>query len=130
MNELELFECFSQGSFCMPNEVTDFNQIEWTKHPKFEGVELKHILTGKHTEGQFSFHLVRIAENMKIGLHIHESQIETHEVIAGDGICFHDGKELTYEEGVITLFPKGIQHEVVAGNKGLFLFAKFFPALC
>ncbi len=50
-------------------------------HPAFEGVVLKHIVTSEKMDGQFSFHLVRIAPNKKIGSHIHEKQLETHEVI-------------------------------------------------
>lgn len=48
--------------------------------------------------GKFSYHLVRIAPDCSIGNHIHETQLETH--------------------------------EVYADSEGLYLFAKFMPALC
>ena len=102
----------------------------WSKHPVFEGVELKHIITSKKTNGQFSFHLVRIAPNKKIGNHIHEKQLETHEVISGVGVCINNGVELPYKAGNISIFPIGVPHEVIAGTEGLYLFAKFMPALC
>ncbi|MDY3795886.1 MAG: hypothetical protein SOZ81_04135 [Agathobacter sp.] len=70
-------------------------------HPTFEGVELKHIITAKDTDGHFSFHLVRIAAGKTIGNH-----------------------------RVISIIPAKIPHEVKAGNEGLYLFAKFIPALC
>ena len=38
----------------------------WSKHPVFEGVELKHIITSEKTDGQFSFHLVKIAGNREL----------------------------------------------------------------
>lgn len=88
------------------------------------------MITSKQTNGQFSFHLVRIAPNKKIGNHIHEMQLETHEVISGAGMCVNNGVDLVYEPGVISIFPLGVPHEVIAGSDGLYLFAKFMPALC
>lgn len=131
MDYKNLFEKFNEGGkLLLPNATVAFDAISWSKHPTFEGVELKHIITSEKTDGQFSFHLVRIAPNKKIGNHIHEKQLETHEVISGTGVCVNDGVELSYEAGVISIFPIGVPHEVIAGDDGLCLFAKFMPALC
>ena len=86
-------------------------------------------MTAQETEGQFSYHLVRIAPGKAIGNHIHQTQLETHEIIAGTGICINNGVELAYEPGVISILPMGLPHEVKAGADGLYLFAKFIPAL-
>lgn len=126
----EVFEAFNIGNLSIPGKTINFDQIEWSKHPTFEGVELKHIITGKETGGRFSYHLVRIAPGKAIKNHIHETQLETHEVIAGAGVCINDGAELKYEVGVISIIPEKIPHEVQAGDDGLYLFAKFMPALC
>jgi quercetin dioxygenase-like cupin family protein len=126
----EVFEKFNEGKLSLPGKLVSFNEIAWSKHPTFEGVELKHIITSKDTNGLFSYHLVRIAPNKSIKNHIHETQLETHEVIAGSGECVNDGKTLKYEPGVISIMPAKIPHEVNAGAEGLYLFAKFFPALC
>ena len=126
-----MFQKFNEeGKLLLPNATVLFDSIPWSKHSAFEGVELKHIITSEKTNGQFSFHLVRIAPNKKIGNHIHEKQLETHEVIAGAGVCVNNGVELPYEAGVISIFPVGVPHEVIAGDDGLYLFAKFMPALC
>ena len=131
MNYKNLFEKFNEGGkLLLPDATVTFDAIPWSKHPAFEGVELKHIITSERTDGQFSYHLVRIAPNKKIGSHIHEKQLETHEVISGTGVCVNDGVELPYETGVISIFPIGVPHEVIAGDDGLCLFAKFMPALC
>lgn len=131
MDYKNLFEKFNEGGKLLLKDATvTFNAIPWSKHPTFEGVELKHIITSERTGGQFSYHLVRIAPNKKIGSHIHEKQLETHEVISGTGVCVNDGVELPYETGVISIFPIGVPHEVIAGDDGLCLFAKFMPALC
>ena len=39
-------------------------------------------------------------------------------------------KEIEYVPGVISIMPSKVHHEVHAGEEGLFLFAKFMPALC
>lgn len=131
MDYKNLFEKFNEGGkLLLPDATVTFDVIPWSKHPAFEGVELKHIITSERTDGQFSYHLVRIAPNKKIGSHIHEKQLETHEVISGTGVCVNDGVELSYEAGVISIFPIGVPHEVIAGDDGLCLFAKFMPALC
>lgn len=126
----DLFETFDSGSLRLPESTAEFADIPWAKHPSFDGVELKHIVSAKDTAGQFSYHLVRIAPGKSIGNHIHETQLETHEVIAGSGVCINDGASIPYEPGVISVMPAGVPHEVNADADGLFLFAKFMPALC
>ncbi len=131
MDYKNLFEKFNKvGKLLLPDATITFDAIPWSKHPAFEGVELKAIITSERTDGQFSYHLVRIAPNKKIGNHIHGKQLETHEVISGTGVCVNDGVRLPYEAGVISIFPIGVPHEVIAGEDGLYLFAKFMPALC
>lgn len=131
MDFKNLFQTFDEeGKLLLPDATTAFDTIAWSEHPVFEGVALKHIVTSEQTDGQFSFHLVRIDPGQKIGIHIHEKQLETHEVISGTGICMNNGAELSYEPGVISIFPVGVPHEVTAGTDGLYLFAKFMPALC
>lgn len=125
-----LLEAFNSGSLRLPTRVVEFTNIPWSKHHTFEGVELKHIVTAKDTGGEFSYHLVRIAANKSIGNHIHERQLETHEVIAGSGVCINDGAIIPYEMGTISIMPVSVPHEVKAGKDGLYLFAKFIPALC
>jgi len=126
----ELFEAFNQGQFMIPGQKRNFETVPWNKHPAFDGVELKHLITSSETNGEFSYHLVRIAPNKSILNHIHENQLETHEVIHGEGTCVNNQCKLHYSPGVISLIPKAIPHEVHAGNDGLLLFAKFIPALC
>ena len=126
----EVFEAFNSGRLEVPGKVIVFEDISWTKHPTFEGVELKHIVKAEETNGAYSFHLVRIAPNCSIKDHIHDPQLETHEVIAGYGECINDGTKIEYKPGVISIMPTKVHHEVHAGNEGLYLFAKFMPALC
>ena len=126
----DIFEKFNEGELRLPSKTVAFKGIAWSKHPTFEGVELKHIITAKDTGGTFSYHLVRIAPNKSIKTHIHETQLEMHEVIAGSGICTNDGAKLEYVPGAISIMPAKVPHQVDAGDQGLYLFAKFMPALC
>lgn len=126
----KLFNTFNEGALLYPNGKICFNELQWHDHPNFEGVQLKHIVTSAQTNGEFSYHLVRIAPNKKIGNHTHEKQLETHEIICGFGVCINEGVELEYKPGVISIMKMGTPHEVSAGEKGLYIFAKFIPALC
>lgn len=130
MSNRTVFENFNNGILALPNYEKSFKTIEWSKHPTFDGVELKHILTSKHTNGKFSYHLIRIAPNKSIKNHIHKTQLETHEIIVGTGTCINNNSKLSYRSGTISIFPAGIPHEVIANEEGLCFFAKFFPALC
>ena len=127
---MDLFEMFHHGKLILPEKEADFGEIAWSNHPTFKGVELKHIITAKDTEGKFSYHLVRIAPGCSIGNHIHETQTETHEVIKGSGKCVNAGSTIPYKPGIISLMQAGVPHEVTAASEGLYLFAKFIPALC
>ena len=127
---MNTFETFNQGQVILPAGKKAADDVEWSKHPVFEGVELKHLITAKDTDGQFSYHLVRIAPKCCIGQHIHETQLETHEVIKGSGVCSLEDETISYQEGVIAVIPAAKEHEVQAGEEGLYLFAKFMPALC
>lgn len=127
---MNLFETFNNGKLVIPGKTVNFESIPWSKHPTFDGVELKHIVTSNDTNGEFSYHLVRIAPNKSIQNHIHELQLETHEVIFGEGTCINSQCEIPYSPGVISIMSRAVPHEVHAGEHGLLLFAKFIPALC
>lgn len=127
---MNLLNVFETGTGYLPDKPIAFTSIPWSSHPTFDGVALKHLITSKDTNGAFSFHLVRIDPHKEIGLHIHEIQFETHEILNGTGTCITSKNTLTYTPGVISLLPSNLPHRVIAGKEGLFLFAKFIPALC
>ena len=105
------------------------SELAWNKHPQFKGVYIKHLVKGQDTNGNLSCHIVKVEPNCAILEHIHEGKIEIHEVIEGSGTCFLSEKEIPYSVGSIALIPADIIHKVVAGNDGIFLLAKFTPAL-
>lgn len=125
-----LFEAFEHGTLLVDGQSVNLTEIPWWNHPKFEGVKLKHLITSAQTQGAFSFHLVSIAPHKAIEAHVHENELETHEVIGGSGHCIKEGATFIYTEGNISIFPKKTSHSVHADENGLYLLAKFFPALC
>lgn len=127
MNTFETFEQIGMLHTLQGN--ISFADIPWSEHPTFDGVALKHLVTAAQTDGAFSYHLVKIAPGKKIGLHTHKEQLETNEIISGSGVCRMEGKELSYTPGVISILPQNVPHEVAAEDTGLYLFAKFMPAL-
>jgi quercetin dioxygenase-like cupin family protein len=130
MNELKTTrEYFEAGSLFINGKVVNIKSLVWNEHPAFKGVYLKHILKGEDTNNTLSCHLVKIDAGCEIGTHNHCGKTELHEVIFGHGKCFVGEKEIDYTTGKITVMPADINHKVTAGDEGLFLFAKFFPAL-
>lgn len=68
MDYKNLFEKFNEGGKLLLKDATvTFDAIPWSKHPAFEGVELKAIITSERTDGRCSYHRVRIASNKKMG---------------------------------------------------------------
>ncbi len=116
MNIAHLFESKSQG-------------IEYTPHSKFNGVYLKHLVTGEMTGGKISCHLVKVEPFCSLDTHCHTQQLEIHEIIFGSGDCQIADRQIDYSPGVIEAIPQNIKHRVTAGKDGIFILAKFIPAL-
>jgi quercetin dioxygenase-like cupin family protein len=109
--------------------VRDAAAIPWNAHPAFPGVSLKLLVAGADTGGAVSCHLVRVEPGMELKSHVHEGQWELHEVVAGSGRAGMGEAAAEYRPGVVAVIPRGVAHNVRAGDEGLWLFAKFFPAL-
>jgi len=102
---------------------------EWTPHPVFPGVWMKHLVKGEDTGGLLSCHLVRIENGCEIGDHVHNASLELHEVLSGTGTCLMDKRDTEYQPGVCLVILAGERHAVAAKGCDLHLMAKFTPAL-
>lgn len=129
MEASEISAFMANGSITYPDRDDLAGRIEWSEHPKFKGVYLKHLIRGADTDGKLSCHLVRIDPGSILEEHVHENQWELHEVIEGEGSFILGTKETAYHPGRIVIIPKEMKHKVIAGKSGLVLLAKFFPAL-
>ncbi|BAH74641.1 cupin domain-containing protein [Solidesulfovibrio magneticus] len=110
-------------------DVRDAEALPWQDHPAFAGVRLRHLVTAADTEGQLSCHIVRLAPGASLAGHVHDGQWELHEVVCGSGTAALAGRQTDYAPGVTAVIPRGTPHAVTAGDQGLCLLAKFFPAL-
>jgi quercetin dioxygenase-like cupin family protein len=120
---------FANGAINYRDRIDNASQIDWMEHPTFQGVYLKHLIKGAETLGQLSCHLVKVDPGCALLDHMHDPQWELHEVIEGEGICTLDQREVRYYPGQMAMIPQGTHHQVVAGDDGLLMLAKFFPAL-
>ena len=112
-----------------PTEVRDAEALPWQDHPAFAGVRLRHLVTAADTQGQLSCHIVRLDPGASLAGHVHDGQWELHEVVSGSGTAELGEATAAYVPGVSAVIPRGTAHAVTAGEDGLCLLAKFFPAL-
>jgi len=126
MNIGEIFETGNVYGIDFADSSTDNAFIP---HKVFPGVSLKHLVRGKMTGNRLSCHLVRVEPGCVLDTHTHPEQAEVHEVICGDGVCELGGRVLEYRPGVVAVIPDGAEHRVTAGADGIYILAKFTPAL-
>ena len=126
---LDILQSIQQGQIFTMGQTLTVQDLPWHDHPAFQGVALRHLITGKQTDGKFSSHLVRVKSGCKIGDHIHEGKWELHEVICGQGNCRIEAAEIPYAKGVTAVIPADLPHSVKAAETDLYLLAKFIPAL-
>jgi quercetin dioxygenase-like cupin family protein len=124
-----MLERIEQGQIVTLEINMSITDLEWHKHPAFEGVFLRHIVTGNLTEGNFSCHLVKVQAGCEISEHIHQNNWELHEVMAGEGIGYLAQKRIPYALGTTIVIPADKKHKVAAGEEDLYLLATFIPAL-
>jgi quercetin dioxygenase-like cupin family protein len=120
---------FDNGKIYTKTEIIDAQNLDFVPHAKFKGVSLKQLVTGAMTGGQVSSHLVRVEPGCVLDTHIHEKNLEIHEVIAGSAKAMVGDKEVDYVPGVIGILPAGVPHRIAAGEEGIYILAKFTPAL-
>jgi len=113
----------------LTDQVRSSDALAWNPHAKFQGVALKHLITGSDTGGRLSIHHVRIDPGCAIGDHTHPGMVEIHDVISGAGTCVLEGREIPYSPGSMGVMPADRVHRVVAGEKGLLILATFSPPL-
>ncbi len=120
---------FEKGTISAIAGESEAENIEFNPHPKFKGVFVKHLVTGKTTDNQISCHLVKVEPFCSLDTHVHEKNLEVHEIIDGDGTFYIGGNSFQYQRDSIGVIPANVAHKVNAGENGLYILAKFTPAL-
>jgi quercetin dioxygenase-like cupin family protein len=125
----KISEKFENGIIAGLSNDLKTETIDWNEHNLFKGVYLKHLIKGIDTNNSLSCHLVKVNPGCSIDTHFHNGKLEIHEVIEGTGICIIGKKAIDYSTGTVTLIPADIPHKVTAGTEGIYILAKFSPAL-
>jgi quercetin dioxygenase-like cupin family protein len=125
MSDTPLTARLAQGPLTAPTSAED----GWKPHPKFAGVRMKSLVSGRDSGGAFTTLMVRIEPGMAMLPHVHEGQTEQHLVLDGEGRMTLDGIERDYAPGTLIVIPKATGHSVVAGPRGMVLTALFSPAI-
>ena len=124
MND-DIFTVFAAGKLAVGSECIDLASLAWQAHRQFAGVSMKNLVTLEQTGGAFTCHLVKIEPGQAIGRHSHPASLELHEVVSGEGVCRTEQGDIPYIPGTMGIMAVGAVHEIVAGDQGLCLFAKF-----
>ncbi len=120
---------FENGSLFTILNKKELSEGEWNPHQKFAGVSLKNLAVSSDSGGRVSCHLVRVEPGYKLSLHSHENNMEIHEVISGSGTLKLGGNNYEYKSGSVAVIPEGLEHEIIAGSEGMYILAKFIPAI-
>jgi quercetin dioxygenase-like cupin family protein len=121
----DILTLFAEGTLADGDKRIDLSSLPWQAHAQFAGVFLKNLVTLAQTGGKFSCHLVKIEPGQAIGRHSHPASIELHEVVGGEGVCRTEQGNIPYVPGTMGIMAAQSFHEVVAGDQGLFMLAKF-----
>ena len=117
------------GTVFSTNEAKAVADLPWNAHASFKGVFLKHLIVGKDTDDKLSYHIVKIEPECVLDTHLHDGKIEIHQIIAGSGKMYLEGKVIDYSQGQICIIPANTPHKVVAGKDGMYILAIFTPSL-
>ena len=122
-------EFFAQGKVCTVNGLLAAEGLVFKPHNSFPGVFVKTLVSGESTAGQISCHLVKVEASCRLDDHSHKESLEIHEVVSGSAVCSLGDREFVYDKGSVGVIPAGVVHKVVAGDEGVYILAKFTPAL-
>jgi quercetin dioxygenase-like cupin family protein len=101
----------------------------FSPHPKFDGVEMALLVSGKDSPDA-SVCVLRIDPGIEIPAHIHEKEADSILVRQGAGEILVNGAWEAVAAGDHIFVPPGIEHGVRNGGKGsMELFIHHCPAL-
>ena len=86
-------------------------------------------VVGQEVSHEFPYHIVKIEPECVPDTHLHDGKTEIHQIIAGSGKMYLEGKVIDYSQGQICIIPANTPHKVVAGKDGMYILAIFTPSL-
>jgi len=111
----------------MTNNVK--TDVELTKHPKYEGVFMKHFFCKDDNDRLNNFE-INIEPGFQIAPHIHDSSSEFFYVVSGQGEFLDDTEWVAIKKGYAFKAPTNMTHAIKnTGSETLVLFSTFSPAI-
>lgn len=111
----------------MSNNI--INSGEYVKHPKEEGVFLKHFFSSADND-RLNNLSVKVDVGCQISPHIHDNSSEFYYVVNGVGEFLVDGEWRPIKKGDALKAPMGMEHGIKnTGNETLELFSTFSPSI-
>lgn len=102
---------------------------QFTDHPKFSGVKIAVLVTGRDTSA-VSVSQLLIEPGIAIPIHTHAPQVDSIMVVSGQGEGYVNGEWQKIQTGDYFLVPAEIEHGVKnTGTDPLVLFVHHSPPL-
>ncbi|MGE5626899.1 MAG: cupin domain-containing protein [Solirubrobacterales bacterium] len=105
------------------------DEVEFIKHPKEEGVFMKHFFSSNDNDRLNNLE-VKIEPGYQISSHIHDNSSEFYYVVSGEGEFLNNGNWEPFKKGAALKAPLGMEHGLKnTGNETLIVFSTFSPAI-
>lgn len=89
----------------------DAGNMDWSRHPRFPDIRFKALATREsHPSARFS--LVRLQAEGVIDTHVHQEEIETAYVLAGEGTLTVGNEQASLKSGMGVTIPAGLAHSL------------------
>ncbi len=105
------------------------DKITFQDHPRFEGVKLAKLVTGKDTD-TVSVCILEIAPDTLIPIHTHDPNVDSIYILEGSGEAYVDGDWKEVSAGDYIFVKANEEHGVRSGKEGhMKLFVVHSPPL-
>ena len=105
------------------------SKIAFEDHPKFGGVKLAKLVTGKDTES-ISICILELARDTLIPIHTHDPNVDSIYILEGSGDAYINGKWQKVSRGDYIFVNANEEHGIRSSKEGtLKLFVVHSPPL-
>jgi quercetin dioxygenase-like cupin family protein len=112
----------------MNSKLFTAQDIQFTSHPKFDGVQIGLLVSSKDSEAA-SVCILKIDKNTNIPVHTHDLQIDSIYVLSGAGKIYANGSWHPITSGDYIFVPAGDEHGITTKEEGLKIFVHHSPPL-
>ena len=108
---------------------TKVEDLAWSLHPLFEGVQIRSLVTRKDDGLNVSCLLVKVPVGVAIPEHVHAEQVDILYPLSGNAEMHVEGTgKFQLAPGVVVRVPIGVKHKIFNVTKELVIYDVFHPA--